>query len=492
MHNTRAINRIIKYLKALVGLGLLCWGFFLLALLDRQNRQAVAETRQPCVVLIAVESLRADFLELYGGRTKVTPELDLLLKESAVFLNATTCSNDCLASMASILTGHYPTGAGLDPRTTNPATGAGPRLPADIPTLAEVLRDAGYRTAAFINAEALGPGSGVERGFDRYDVVGETWLNPKHPGIPGRQADETTDAALEWIGRRVGQPFFLAVHYGDPAADDYGGCGYMAPERFRRAAGAQSASNVTDGVVGRGSMRGKQYLEALNEMARRKGEGQPLAPREARSVWLSYQASVAFVDHEIGRLLNGLRQSGLYDQTVIVLTADHGEAFFEHGSYLHETLHREVVSVPLCIKFPRGRNPWPKSPFMLTGALAQTTDIVPTLVELLAVPIDTPPQGVSLLGVLRKEPPQRHWEYYLGRDGTAGLRDMRVKFLLRLKPRLRAFFDVVNDLNESENLAERLVDEQPMVLVEYVRRLDNLEARLRRRGPLASRVADAR
>ncbi len=288
------------------------------------------------VLLLVVDTLRPDFLSCYREGAAPTPHLDALAADGILFENARSPAPWTLPAMASLMTGVSPDVHQLvDLRV---------RLPRALPTLAERMKHAGYRTAGIVHNPLLGPGLGMKRGFDEYvffprrDVSTplSTWMKglfevrSETRPEPG-DAQQITSIACEWIAAHRDEDFFLWLHYFDPHYP-------YEPPAAHRPEGPPPAA--PDGApfqpfeVRAGRM-------VLDDVSRAK-------VRE----W--YAAEVAYVDECIGRLVRFLRDAGLYDESLLVFTSDHGEEFWEHGSVEHgQSLYDELLRVPLLIKPPR-------------------------------------------------------------------------------------------------------------------------------------------
>ncbi len=245
----------------------------------------------PNVLLVTIDTLRADHVGAYGARDAATPTLDALAAEGARFETAIASSPLTLPSHASILTGRYPPAHGVRHNGTF-------RLEAEVETLAERMTEAGYSTGAFVSAWVLSRPFGLAQGFDRFDdrmsarraVAG---------GYLERKAADTTGQAIAWLAQ-CERPFFLWVHYYDPHAD------YSPP-----------------------------------------------APLDERFRARPYDGEIAHVDAELARLLGALRDSGRLERTLVVATADHGESLGEHLEETHSyTLYDATLAVPLLVRGP--------------------------------------------------------------------------------------------------------------------------------------------
>jgi len=281
------------------------------------------------VVVITLDTTRRDVLGVYGGAADVSPRIDRLSRVATVFDEAHATSPWTLPSHGSILTGLYGTrhGAGV----------GDDRLILEQRSLAEVFREHGYRTAGFAGGEMCASRYGLGQGFQRY----------RDPDGFETRGDRLTDAALEFLDRSPDPRLFLFVNYFDPHAL------YLAPEphrtRFdvdRLEAAAREVPVWRELAAGDG--------EAWRAIVA--GEAPPATPGILAWLRAAYLAEVAFMDEQIGRLLDGLGERGWLDPAMVVLVADHGEFLGEHGFYSHACrLDPELTEVPLIIKWPHQR-----------------------------------------------------------------------------------------------------------------------------------------
>lgn len=323
----------------------------------------------PSVVLVITDTLRADKLSCQGGPEGLTPYLDAIAAEGVQFTQARSHAPWTLPSTASLLTSLHPL-----------EHGAGGKVPSframdeDITTVAGTFAAKGYRTHAIVNVDFLAPKPfGVTREFDSVDHVSFK------TNVDVRAADVTTEAALDWLDENADDgPFFLLVHYFDPH------CVYAPPPlmRERWAAPQDRASDWTFGT--------RSQMVAI-----RNGELSPDRATIERAEKL-YDGEVAYLDAQIGRLDHGLRERGLADSSVMVVTADHGEEFNEHDGFEHgHTLFDELVRVPLIVRAPGRLQP------AVVDTPVRHIDVVPTLCELANVPLDEQFVGRSLVDLAR-------------------------------------------------------------------------------------------
>ena len=304
----------------------------------------------PNVLLITIDTLRADRLGCYGYARPTSPHIDRLATEGALFERLYTTLPRTTQSVATILTGRYPKSHG--------ARGLFSTLsPANL-TLAEILKDAGYDTAAFVSNLFLRPGQGFEQGFDRYDNPQARW--------DGDSAGPVSAAALDWLrGRTGGRPFFLWVHYLDPHWT------YRPRPPFDRTFDPGYAGPFT-------------LYEDLEAGRLTKGQvifDNRLAPRQVEHVAALYDGEIAQVDAALADLLEYAARPEL-QPLLVVLTSDHGESLGEHGyHFAHgEYLYQTTLRVPLLLSLP-GRIP----AGLRVDALAENVDIAPTVVALLGL-----------------------------------------------------------------------------------------------------------
>jgi len=302
------------------------------------------------VILYLVDTLRADALGAYGQQRPLTPHLDRLAREALFFEQARAQTSWTKPAVASILTGLEPLQHGVNSALTG--------LDDPAVTLAEQLTAAGFHCAAFVANSHITAESGFAQGF-------ETFRFSYAP------ADELTGRALAWLDRRGDDtPFFLFIHTVEPHAP------YQPPEAFRR----QFAGEVTDPDLGT-----QENLDALADRQ------VPLTPDVQDGLIDLYQGEVACADEQVGRLLEGLADRGLYENSVVAFLSDHGEAFYEHGVCGHGwDLHREVLAIPFLLRLPG-------VPPRQVSAPVEQVDLLPTLLDYLGLPVPPELPGRNLL-----------------------------------------------------------------------------------------------
>ena len=320
-------------------------------------------TRPRNVLLIVVDTLRADRLGAYGSERGLTPAMDALAAQGIVFENVVAQSAWTSPATASILTGTDPTTHGI--------RRLGDTIDAAAPALASVLGEAGYATAAITTNINVRAELGFDRGFSTYRYLPES---EAREGFYA-QAAEVQAEALGWLDAQSGRPFFLYLHLSEPHAP------YApAPEAAQRFVRGSPSPEVRAAV---------DPLEHLSSSH--------LVGREKDLDWVRslYDAEVASVDAIIGALRKNLEERGLWQETLFVLTSDHGEAFGEHGVAGHGySVFAEEVQVPLIFRWNAAQA---AGSGQRSSELARQIDVLPTILDLLGISVPPAVEGVSLL-----------------------------------------------------------------------------------------------
>ena len=354
------------------------------------------ETNRLNVVLVTIDTLRADRLSSYGSEEVSTPHMDRLAREGVRFSNAATAVPFTLPAHSSIMTGTYPPFHGV-------RENVGYSLDESLPTLAEELSAGGWATAGFVSAFVLDSRWGIGRGFDHYRD--DFQLDPNKPSVNVGQVQhegpDTIEHALAWLDEPRDVPFFLWVHLFEPHDP------YTPPEPYR-----------------------SQY---------------PDRP---------YDAEVAYTDSLIGVLREGLESRGVFDDSVFVLTSDHGEGLGQHGEGFHGYfIYDSTVHVPLILRMPFGG---------LEGRVVDEAvshvDLLPTVLSIAGRDVPADVQGIDLLPLILGREPAAVREVYtesyysLYHYNWAPLRSIRTeseKFIETTNPELYLLRD---DADEASNV----------------------------------------
>jgi len=298
------------------------------------------------LVVISIDTLRADHLGCFGYFRDTSPAIDAFARQAVFFENAYAPMATTLPSHATLFTGLYPLEHGVLANVGDGGVPFGAR--GGIVSLAEEARQAGLATAAFVSATPLKRYSGFDAGFDVYD-------EPQADEAT-RDATATTDAALAWLGR-ASAPFLLFIHYYDPHMP------YAPPAPYDTMFAPDAALDAC---------LAERAIPARVEPDLCKGR----RPTPTRPSWNLYDGEIRYTDTQVERVLRRLRDGGLWERCVIVLTADHGEGLNQHGWPQHGRVWNEQLHVPLMIRFPAGvaGDLPPRVP-----ALVSLADVAPTV-----------------------------------------------------------------------------------------------------------------
>jgi arylsulfatase A-like enzyme len=322
----------------------------------------------PNILLLSIDTLRADRLGCYGYERGTTPNLDRLAAQGVLFERAYSSAPWTLPSYASLFTALLPAdhraGVVTEREDRFGTDEVAPKrttelLRPDARTLAEAAREAGWWTAGFYCNPYIGAGAGVDRGFDR-------WERYQHGAKSG------VDRAQAWIAAHGSRPWMVFLHLIDPHMP------YAPPAPWDRRFAGVSVDELPDWPPTLTGLRA----------------GSDAATRKLCSDL--YDGEVAYADAELGRLLDVLRASGELDNTIVVLHSDHGEEFWEHGGCDHgHAMHEELLRVPFVLSWPGRVEP------RRVGTRVRTLDLYPTLAELLSLPAPHPlAAGASLVPLL--------------------------------------------------------------------------------------------
>src|SRR5208282_2683882 len=294
-----------------------------------------AAASKPNLVLITMDSMRADRMGFLGAKGALTPNLDRLAteKESIVFEHAYAQAPASVVSHATVLSGAYPQSTGMSE--------IGGTLSPSLLYLPELLKTQAYGTAAFVGSIDLDPVNGLAQGFDRGFQTYDAGFRPAIPGdalppVTERGGDQVAARAIAWLDHNAQPQFFLWVHIADV-----------------RAPGA------------------------------------------------SYNSAIAAADTDIGKLISALQQRKIYENTAVIVVADHGESLGAHGEDAHGVfLYDETIHVPLLVKLPQVQ-PAAKPTVSHVAAKVRLVDIAPTMLEIAAIPVPSQMLGQSLLRIAK-------------------------------------------------------------------------------------------
>ncbi len=385
---------------------------------DRNNAANKRESKKagepPNVLIISLDTTRADHLACYGYKNIKTPNLDSVAAEGVLFEEAFSVQPVTLPAHASIFTGKYPFRHGVRDNNIH-------QLADENQTLAEVLTDNGYMTTAFVASYILNHGFGLAQGFRFYN---DRFVKPKQKGrLPvDRRASEVSFLAGRWLeemkNRKVTQPFFLWLHYYDPHAD------YNPPHPYRTAYGSP------------------------------------------------YDGEIAYMDDWLGYVFDDLKRRNLWNNTMVVLVGDHGEGLGDHEEQTHGMfIYRSTTHVPLIIKFPKGKHAGKR-----VATRVSQVDIFPTVLEELGFKGTDTIDGKSLFSLItgkEKADRETYSETYIPRSfNWSELKGIRIEKDFYIRAPRSELYDISTGRLETQNVH----DKKPEKAEKYETRLDELLA----------------
>ena len=399
------------------------------------------------VVLISIDTCRADYLSCYGYPLKTTPNIDAVADEGFLFRNVISPIPSTLPAHCTMLTGTIPPYHGVHDNIEY-------QLAESNVTLAEILSQKGLTTGGIISSAVLDTNSGINQGFNNYDDKLE---NPHIvPGVPHaeQRGKETTQKALKWLDKYKNEDFFLFLHYYDPHYN------YEPPESF--------AFKFMDLDIPHSEQVASNY-----------------APGYYKNQLSLYAGEIAYTDHCIGQVIKRLKELKLYDSTLIIITGDHGEMLWEHGEPAHTYfIYQPAIKVPMIFKLP-GKN---KSKKIET--IVGLVDIVPTVCKLLDAEIPEQVHGKDLSGHFRRNITNGPDRMLFCESLTAtkftgnsllGVASNRWKYIQTTRPEL---YDLTEDPHELNNLIRedphraRLLKDQLQEIIEQSVRRERLKIKL--------------
>jgi arylsulfatase A-like enzyme len=357
----------------------------------------------PNLVMISIDTLRADRLSSYGNPRPTSPHIDRLADDGVVFENAFSHSPKTAASHMTLMTGLYPEAHRVRNRLTGREKWLG-RLSADIPTLAEILGAAGYRTHGRNGGGNMHGGIGFSRGF-------ETYSQPQEAGARGIFRSSTAP-----------DPFFLFVHTYQVHSP------YFPPERYRDLFVDPTYDGGITSSLQQLTSAGDVEFDNIHRAFWSRVDRDSDADRQ--HLLDLYDACIRFTDDKVGLLLDKIDALGLAETTLVVVLSDHGEEFGEHDGFEHNALWDEILRVPLIIRVPESIRPGWRAKRI--AAAVGLVDVLPTLLELMGVPVPGHLQGHSLVPLVEAGAPGRPWLFAQYRlYGDIALRSGTWKLLRR-------------------------------------------------------------
>jgi tetratricopeptide (TPR) repeat protein len=392
------------------------------------NTSPTAPEKAPSIILISIDTLRADHLSCYGNRRVETAHLDALAKGGTLFSAVNSQVPLTFPSHVSLFTSTYPFFNGIEDN--------GEVLRPHAVTLATLLKTRGYHTGAVVGGFVMDRRFGLNQGFDVYDSTFDPHREEESdPGDVKRLGADVVEAANKWLDANSNRPFFLFLHLYDLHTP------YNLPPSYRA----------------------------------RLGTG--------------YDAELRYVDEQVGVFWDSLRQHNLLEKSLVILTSDHGEGLGEHGEKTHGYfIYQSTLWVPLIVHWPAGGGSFPTK----VDEPVRLMDVAPTILQFAGISQPPDFQGRSLLELLRSDPPKTARDVYseslyahkhFGCSSLRALRTGRYKYIQGPKPEL---YDLATDPGETRNLYAQ----QPSRALASKEKLAFLGTRFRNEHPLGQRALD--
>ena len=435
---------------------------------ERSVRAAsAASAERPNIIYITIDALRADHLGTYGYENAKTPNIDAFAAEGAVFEQANSQAPWTFPSFASQFTSLYPSDLNLSTDNRHISLMYSRFLDPSHVTMAEAIQAAGYRTQAIVTNPWLRPEFGFAQGFEGFTQVDDARMfhfskmsdmslvtvarqmpalyslirnaytaitgNPGEPLVWDVRADRVTEEAVSWLRTNQDAPFFLWIHYVDPHYP------FDPPPDFR-----PTVDNVTAERLA--------YLSSYNEEDVYTGRAR-LRPEDKAAIIELYDGEIAYTDLYMGKLFDEIDAMGLRDNSLVILSSDHGDEFWEHGGYQHgQSLYDELIRIPLIMRGP-GIQPGSR-----LAADVQHIDLLPTLVAVAGGTIPKEVKGRSLLPVLQatsgSEEVYNFAEALFLTEEKKTVRGQGYKLIYAPYSQQVELYDLRNDPGEQQNLAD--------------------------------------
>jgi arylsulfatase A-like enzyme len=476
---------------------------------DGSLAEAPANLRPHNVLLVSIDTLRADHLGCYGHSAPTSPQLDALAAAGVVFERATSCSPWTTPAHVSLMTSLYPEAHGI---LDYPSPG---ELDPKVATLAEILRAQGWRTAGFTEGGYAKGATGLGHGFD----VFPSWPHDD-AGFIGHELDpsrllENADRALAWLDEHGRERFFLFFHTYEPHFE------YRPPHKYLaqvapsldlkeealklslavhawnqgrtlspRQLGVLTRHTFQGGLRRMRFERSEALWATLGHFAENAWRDSPHFGEDLAYIGALYDAEIRFADDVVGRIFAKLEKLGVMEETLIVVTSDHGEGLMDHDEMQHGFhLYRELLDIPLIIRFPGRAHAGARHPGQV-----RSIDILPTVLDWIGLPQPATAQGSSLLTLLSDDTQEdqqgsSEWRVAFAEGLTIEgsevdlrmIQDGRWKFLQNSKTGGESLYDLASDPRELRDVLSKV---DPKVVAQLRLILDRVVAENAERASL--------
>lgn len=399
----------------------------------------------PNVILITINSLRADHVSSLGYDRQTTPNFDKFAADNLLFTNAFATSSWQMPAVGSIFTSLYPSDHG--------ATHINKKLSSKVQTLAGILKENGYYTAGFGCNPRLSADYGFDKGFDFYDDYSAAMmLSSMSFGQEDaidinkrRTNDLINDAVVRWLQNNTHRPFFLSVHYYDNHWD------YLPPPPYDTLFDPDYTGDI-DGT----------------EIAREPLYSNKPSDEDVAHIIALYNGEVKQTDHDLGELIEFLKEQGRFADSVIIITGDHGEQFYEHGHTSHHGLFDELIRVPLAISAADINEP------NIIDSFVSGVDIMPTILDYTQIAVPAQCKGQSLRAAIENKPEAKRDFVFVEYTGGAvpdsfAVRFERYKFIQ--EEGVLFAYDLKTDPGEQKKIPQTDFTDQMNELFQRIRHL---------------------
>ncbi|HEY3297951.1 MAG TPA: sulfatase [Armatimonadota bacterium] len=416
-----------------------------------QLHSMLNSSRQPNVIVVMVDTLRADHVGYSGYSRNTTPNIDRFSQSSTRFERAVAQASWTTPSVTSFMTSRYPQTLFTDPVVGPPDNYTRIRIPDNFTTIAEFFKDRGYTTGAVISNPQFSRRINADQGFDFFDDT---------PCGKDISSPDVFAGARKWISAHNKQRFFLYVLFMDPHSPFVGHPAYNFDPAYQ----------------------GKDARQADVDPYLDKNWHPTCGPKHLKAL---YDSEIAFTDTYVGRLFDELKKKGVYDDSMIIFLSDHGEGFGEHGAYFHgRTLYNELLNVPLAIKLPGQRRG------KVVAGVFPLLDLFPSILKSIGIdPEVIHPQGKAydIEGARKISDDYCFSATRLSPTNLRAVQNLRYKCITNSTPSKTELYDLVKDPMERINIA----DKDRRTLAAFQSAIDREEADLQRRASGGSKSKSA-
>lgn len=403
---------------------------------QQDNREIPKHNKFPNIIIMSIDTLRRDYLSCYNNYNAKTPNIDYITRDGVIFDQARSASSWTTPSFSSIVSSLYPSAIGqLNSKGTL-------IVPFSLKTFPEILKDAGYNNYMFIYPLIAKKSYGISQGIDNIvEIPHFKWYEEEFkdlifirgffPKVYHWEAKYINHYFFKSFPK-IKKPFFIWLHYLDVHSP------YILPEIINNPLAKLNPLAIRDGTI-------------------------HLAHSQKEEIKKLYSIEVEYVDKKIGEIINLLKKENLYDNSIIIITADHGEEFWDHGNIYHgHSLYDEILRIPLIIKFPKGYMKNHRS-----SVKVNLLDIAPTILAYLNIAPPYKYQGINLLDAIKN--PNKYTDRIIFAENTLYYHEMKAviykDYKLILSDEKAELYNLVNDPNEKNSINDPIKIKELITLI---------------------------